>query len=353
MSTAANSGTLVTVTTVMDPNLYGADEPMARKTERAEASFVETIVGRCGGLRSILSEVEVVAPTDATVLITGETGTGKGVIARAVHELSPRRTRNLVKLNCAAIPAGLLESELFGHVLGASTRAIASHIGRLILADGGTLFLDEIGHMPLELQPKLLRLLQEREFETAGSTRTRRVDVRFITATTGDLWQMVQDRKFREDLYYRLKCFPVILPPLRERKEDIPEFVKCFVERFASSMGKVIETIPEETIRAIVSHSWPGNVWELQSYVERGVILSKGGVFRPKPPDERQAPLLERSNPTLEDKVREEIRAACQRANWRLGGPRGAAARLGLKRTTLIYMMKRLGIRPPSDPEQA
>jgi formate hydrogenlyase transcriptional activator len=203
--------------------------------------------------------------------------------------------------------------------------------------------------MPLELQPKLLRLLQEREFETVGSTRTTRVDVRFIAATNGDLRQMVQDRKFREDLYYRLNGFPLILPPLRERKEDIPEFVKYFVDHFASSMGKVIETIPEETMRAIVSHSWPGNVRELQSYVERGVILSNGGVFRPRPLEERQAPLLERSNPTLEDKVREEIRAACQRANWRLGGPRGAAARLGLKRTTLFYMMKRLGITRPAD----
>jgi formate hydrogenlyase transcriptional activator len=353
MSTASNSITQVTVTTAMDPHLCGADGPMARGTERAGASFVETIVGRCGGLRSILSEVEDVAPTDATVLITGEPGTGKGVIARAVHELSPRRTRNLVKLNCAAMPAGLLESELFGHVRGAFTGSIASHTGRLTLADGGTLFLDGIGDMPLELQPKLLRLLQEHGFETVGSTRTTRVDVRFIAATNVDLWQMVQDRKFREDLYYRLNSFPVILPPLRERKEDIPEFVKCFVERFASSMGKVIETIPEETMRAIVSHSWPGNVRELQSYVERGVILSKGGVFRPRPPEERQAPRLERSNPTLEDKVREEIRAACQRANWMLGGPRGAAARLGLKRTTLFHMMKRLGIRPPSDPEQA
>jgi formate hydrogenlyase transcriptional activator len=353
MSTASNSVTQVTVTTAMDPHLCGADGPMARRTERAEASFVETIVGRSGGLRSILSEVEDVAPTDATVLITGEPGTGKGVIARAVHELSPRRARNLVKLNCAAMPAALLESELFGHVRGAFTGSIASHTGRLTLADGGTLFLDGIGDMPLELQPKLLRLLQERAFETVGSTRTTRVDVRFIAATNVDLWQMVQDRKFREDLYYRLNSFPVILPPLRERKEDIPEFVKCFVERFASSMGKVIETIPEETMRAIVSHSWPGNVRELQSYVERGVILSKDGVFRPRPPEERQAPLLERSNPSLEDKVREEIRAACQRANWMLGGPRGAAARLGLKRTTLFYMMKRLGIRPPSDPEQA
>src|SRR5260370_7761893 len=223
------------------------------------------------------------------------------------------------------MPAGLLESELFGHVRGAFTGAIASHSGRVTLAHGATSFRDGRGDMHLEHQPKLLRLLQEREFETVGSTRTKRVDVRFIAATNGDLWQMVQDHKFREDLYYRLKCFPVILPPLRERKEDIPEFVKCFVEHFASSMGKIIETIPEETMRAIISHSWPGNVRELQSYVERGVILSKDGVFRPRPPEERQGPLLERSNPTLEDKVREEIPAACQRATCRLARPRAPA----------------------------
>ena len=353
MSTPSNSVTQVTVTTAMDPNLYGADEPIARKTERAEASFVETIVGRCGGLRSILSEVEAVAPTDATVLITGETGTGKGVIARAVHELSPRRTRNLVKLNCAAMPAALLESELFGHVRGAFTGAIGSHTGWFTVADRGTLFLNEIRDTPLELQPKLLHILQEREFEAVGSTHTTRVDVRVIAATKGDLWQMVQDRKFREDLYYRLNTFPLVLPPLRDRKEDIPEFVKYFVEHFASSMGKVIETIPEETMRAMVFHSWPGNVRELQNYVERGVILSKGGVFRPNPPREHQAPELKSSNPTSKDKIREEIRAACQSANWVIGGPRGAAARLGLKRTTLFHRMKRLGIRPPSDPEQA
>jgi formate hydrogenlyase transcriptional activator len=333
----------------MSPDLFRADEPMVRKTERAEASFVETIVGRCAGLRSILSEVEVVAPTDATVLITGETGTGKAVIAQAVHELSPRRTKNLVKLNCAAMPAGLLDSELFGHVRGAFAGAIASRTGRLKLADRGTLFLDEIADMPLELQPKLLRVLQDRAFEAAGSARTTRVDVRVIAATSGDLWQMVQDRKFREDLYYRLNSFPVNLPPLRERKEDIPAFVKYFVEQSASSMGKVIETIPEETMRAIVSHSWPGNVRELQNYVERGVILSKGVVFRPEPPRERQTLLLKSTNPKLEDTIREEVRAACQRANWKLSGPRGAAARLGLKRTTLFYMMKRLGITRPAD----
>ena len=349
---STNSVMQVSLTSAISPNLYRADEPRARKPERAQASFLDTIVGRRGALRSILAQLKAVAPTNATVLITGETGTGKGVIARALHELSPRRTRNLVKVNCAAMPAGLLDSELFGHVRGAFTGAITSHTGRVTLADRGTLFLDEIADMPLELQPKLLRVLQDREFEAVGSAHTTRVDVRVIAATSGDLWQMVQDCKFREDLYYRLNSFPVTLPPLRERKEDIPEFVRHFVEQFASATGKVIETIPEETMRAIVSHSWPGNLRELQNYVERGVILSKGVVFRPEPPRERQTQLLRSTNPTLEDTVREEVRAACQRAKWKLGGPDGAAARLGLKRTTLFYMMKRLGIRRPCDPEQ-
>jgi formate hydrogenlyase transcriptional activator len=336
----------------MSPDLFRADEPMARKPERAEASFVDTIVGRRGGLRSILSQLKAVAPTNATVLITGESGTGKAVIAQALHELSTRRTKNLVKVNCAAMPAGLLDSELFGHVRGAFTDAITSHTGPFTLADGGTLFLDEIGDMPLELQPKMLRVLQEREFEAVGSTRTAQVDVRVLAATNRDLREMVRDREFREDLYYRLNAFPIALPPLRERKADIPEFVQYFVQEFASSMAKVIEIIPEETMRAIVSHSWPGNVRELQNYVERGVILSKGVVFRPEPPRERQTPLLKSTNPTLEGTIREEVRDACQRANWKLSGPRGAAARLGLKRNTLFYMMKRLGIRRPCDPEQ-
>jgi formate hydrogenlyase transcriptional activator len=352
MSAESNSVMQVSLTTAMSPDLYCADEPMARKPERAQASFVDTIVGCRGGLRSILTQLKTVAPTNATVLITGESGTGKAVIAQALHELSTRRTKNLVKVNCAPMPAGLLDSELFGHVRGAFAGAITSHTGRSTLADGGTLFLDEIADMPLELQPKLLRFLQDREFEAVGSARTTRVDVRVIAATSGDLWQMVQDRKFREDLYYRLNSFPVTLPPLRERKEDIPEFVRRFVEQFASATGKVIETIPEETMRAIVSHSWPGNVRELQNYVERGVILSKGVVFRPEPPRERQTSLLKSTNSTLEHTVREEVRAACQRANWKLGGSDGAAARLGLKRTTLFYMMKRLGIRRPCDPEQ-
>jgi formate hydrogenlyase transcriptional activator len=337
---------IVTMTT---NTLDRSDEPIVRRAERAQLSFLETIVGRRGGLRSILSQVEAVAPTNATVLISGETGTGKEVIARAIHELSPRRSRNLVKLNCAAMPPGLLESELFGHERGAFTGAVTSHVGRFALADRGTLFLDEIGDMPLELQPKLLRVLQEREFESVGSTRTTRVDVRVVAATNRDLRQMVRDREFREDLYYRLNIFPISLPPLRERKSDIPEFVKYFVEEFANSMDKSIEAIPEEIMESLVRHPWPGNIRELQNHVARGVILSTDGVFDAPAPEKIEPASVEVSNPTLEDKVRREILTACQRANWKLGGPRGAAARLGLKRTTLFYKMKRLGITPPAD----
>src|SRR6201984_1550923 len=329
--------------------MYRSDELRARTNQREELPFVETIVGRRGSLRGTLSLAQAVAPTNTTVLIAGETGTGKEVIARAIHEFSPRRNRSLVKVNCAAIPAGLLESELFGHERGAFTGAVNSHIGRFALADRGTLFLDEIGDMPLELQPKLLRVLQEREFEAVGSTRTTRVDVRVIAATNQDLKRMAQDREFREDLYYRVNIFPVSLPPLRERKADIPEFVRYFIEQFAPSMDKIINTIPEETMRAIVRHSWPGNIRALQNYVARGVILSTDGVFEPAPLEKCEPAATEIANPTLEDKVRREILVACQRANWRLGGPRGAAARLGLKRTTLFYKMKRLGIRPPAD----
>ena len=325
----------------------------ARKDGREEISFVETIVGRRGALRGILSLVEAVAPTNMTVLIGGETGTGKELIARAVHEFSPRRNRSLVKVNCAAIPAGLLESELFGHERGAFTGAINSHVGRFALADRGTLFLDEVGDIPLELQPKLLRVLQEHEFEAVGSTRTMRVDVRIVAATNQDLKRMAQDREFREDLYYRLNVFPIYLPPLRERKSDIPALVEYFVRQFAASMDKSIKSIPQETMRSVVCHPWPGNIRELQNYIARGVVLSKDGVFQPAPleTDQQVEPAI--SNPTLEDKVRTEILAACQRANWKLGGPRGAAARLGLKRTTLFYKMKRLGIAPPADQSQS
>jgi formate hydrogenlyase transcriptional activator len=334
---------------IMSTTIYSPDESVVRRRERSEPSFLDSIVGRRGGLRAILAQVEAVAPTNATILITGETGTGKEVIARAIHELSPRRSRNLVKVNCAAMPAGLLESELFGHERGAFTGAFNSHVGRFALADRGTLFLDEIGDMPLELQPKILRVLQEREFEPVGSTRTTKVDVRIVAATNRDLRQMVQDGEFREDLYYRLNIFPISLPPLRERKRDIPELVRYFVEQFATSMDKTIETIPEETMRALVRHCWPGNIRELQNYIARGVILSNDGVFEPAPLESYEPLEAEQeiANPTLEEKVRREILAACQSARWRLGGPEGAAAMLGLKRTTLFYKMKRLGIARP------
>jgi formate hydrogenlyase transcriptional activator len=323
--------------------------PVLGRREIAPVAFVDSIVGSRGGLRAILSQVEAVARTNTTVLISGETGTGKEVIARAIHELSPRRAQSLVKLNCAAMPAGLLESELFGHERGAFTGAVASHVGRFARADRGTLFLDEIGDLPPDLQPKLLRVLQEREFEPLGSTRTIQVDVRVITATNRDLRQMVREREYREDLYYRLNIFPISLPPLRERKADIPDFVRRFVRQFSDSMEKTIHTISGDTMKAIVRHSWPGNIRELQNYIARGVILSTDGVFESAPPERAEPAPSEMSNPTLEYKVRKEILTACQRSNWKLGGPRGAAARLGLKRTTLFYKMKRLGIAPPSN----
>ena len=328
------------------------DEADASKGECGERSFVETIVGRRRSLRAIFTQVEAVAPTNTTVLIGGETGTGKEVIARAIHELSSRCSRNLVKVNCAAMPAGLLESELFGHERGAFTGAINSHMGRFARADHGTLFLDEIGDMPLELQPKILRALQEREFEAVGSTRTTRVDVRVVVATNRDLRQMVREREFREDLYYRLSAFPIFLPPLRERKADIPELVRYFVQQFASSMEKSIESISEQNMRCLIQHSWPGNIRELQNYVARGVILSNDGIFDPPPPQRCEPALLEIAHSTFDDKVRRIILAACQHANWKIGGPRGAAARLGLKRTSLLYKMKRLGITRPTDDSQ-
>ena len=348
MSTAPNL--------VIQPSRHPESAPInsvvhlgAHKPEGAESSFLDTIVGSRGSLRRILCQVEAVARTNTTVLITGETGTGKEVIARAIHEVSARRNRNLVKVNCAAMPAGLLESELFGHERGAFTGAINAHVGRFALADRGTLFLDEIGDMPLELQPKLLRVLQEREFEAVGSTRTTRVDLRVVAATNQDLKQMVRDREFREDLFYRLNAFPIYLPPLRERQTDIPGLVEYFVHQSAASMDKTIEIIPEEAMRAMVRHPWPGNIRELQNYIARGVILSNDGVFEPAPLENCEPLPREIADTTLEEKIRQEILTACLRSNWRLGGPRGAAAKLGLNRTTLFYKMKRLGIARPAD----
>jgi formate hydrogenlyase transcriptional activator len=329
---------------------FPADDAVTRGGETPADEFLDKIIGRRAGLRLIFSQLKAVAPTNVTVLITGETGTGKELIAQAIHELSPRRSRNLVKVNCAAMPSGLLESELFGHERGAFTGAVNSHVGRFSLADRGTLFLDEIGDMPLESQPKILRVLQEREFEAIGSTRTTKVDVRVIAATNQDLQQMVSNQEFREDLFYRLHIFPIFLPPLRERKTDIAGLVTHFVKQFSVSMNKDIRTISDRTMRSMINHSWPGNVRELQNYVARGVILARGTTFDLIPPDKRVTLRAEPTSEKLEDMIRAEILAACHKANWQIGGSRGAAARLGLKRTTLFYKMKRLGISPPAKP---
>src|SRR6267142_2322804 len=331
----------------MSTTLYRPDESIVRRPGRAEASYLETIVGRRGGLRSILTEVEAVAPTNATVLITGETGTGKEVIARAIHELSPRRSRNLVKVNCAAMPAGLLESELFGHERGAFTGAVNSHVGRFALADRGTLFLDEVGDMPLEVQPKMLRVLQEREFEPVGSSRTLKVNVRVVAATNRDLGQMMAERTFREDLFYRLNVFPLSLPPLRERRADIPHLVEYFVNQYAGEMSKVIREVSDRSMQSMLSHPWPGNVRELQNFVARGVILARNTTFDLCPPQIVPKTESESCGESLQDKIRREVLAACRKTNWQIGGRRGAAALLGLKRTTLFYKLKRLGIARP------
>jgi formate hydrogenlyase transcriptional activator len=310
---------------------------------RTEHDF-EEIVGSSIGLRTVLKEVETVAPTESTVLIIGETGTGKELVARAIHNLSTRREYILAKLNCAAIPTGLLESELFGHEKGAFTGAIAQKVGRFEVANKGTLFLDEVGDIPLELQPKLLRVLQEKEFERLGSTRTQHVDIRLIAATNRNLEQMVADKQFRSDLYYRLNIFPISLPPLRDRPQDIPMLVRHFVSKYAREMNKAIEDIPDEAMEAITRYSWPGNVRELQNFIERAVILSPGKVLRaPLGELERAAP-APASPSTLEETERNHILKILGETNGVVGGRNGAAKRLGLKRTTLIYKMQKLGI---------
>jgi formate hydrogenlyase transcriptional activator len=309
------------------------------------------IVGESATLRRVLKQVEAVAPTDSTVLILGETGTGKELIARALHDLSPRRERTFVELNCAAIPTGLLESELFGHEKGAFTGAITQKVGRFELAHQGTLFLDEVGDIPPELQPKLLRVLQEQEFERLGGTKTIKVDVRLVAATHRDLAKMVADGRFREDLYYRLNVFPVALPPLRERRDDIPRLVRHFTQHFARRMGRRIETIPSSALDALVRYPWPGNVRELQNIIERAVILSPGPSLQ-VPLNDLQAAAEEASAPTavavtLADAEREHILGALRDTGWVLGGPKGAAALLGMKRSTLRWKMQRLGISRP------
>jgi formate hydrogenlyase transcriptional activator len=317
---------------------------------RTESNFAE-IIGESALLRRVLKEVETVAPTDSTVLIRGETGTGKELIARALHDLSPRRSRTLVKLNCAAIPTGLLESELFGHEKGAFTGAISHKIGRFELAHEGTLFLDEIGDIPPELQPKLLRVLQEHEFERLGSTRTIQVNVRLVAATNRDLAHMVADGKFRDDLYYRLNVFPVSLPPLRERRDDIPHLARHFVQTFARRMRKAIETIPADTMAALVHYAWPGNIRELENLIERAVILSPSPVLHVSPADLKPAASLTElpsgNGATLADTERTHILTALRETNWVVSGPSGAATRLGLKRSNLQWKMKKLGISRP------
>jgi len=306
------------------------------------------IVGESAALGHVLDQVEVVAPTDAAVLVLGETGTGKELIAHAIHDASGRRDRPFIKVNCAAIPSGLFESELFGHERGAFTSAIAQRTGRFELADGGTLFLDEVGEIPLELQPKLLRVLQEHEFERLGGTRTMTVDVRVIAATNRDLAGMVEARCFRDDLYYRLNVFPIAIPPLRERAEDIDALVDHFVGEFARRLNRHIDEVSSETRQALRQHPWPGNVRELENVIQRAVILSRSGRLA-IPPLHIESPLrpIHGEAETLDSIKRAAIARALEQASGVVGGPRGAAARLGLKRTTLQSMMKRHGFGLP------
>jgi formate hydrogenlyase transcriptional activator len=322
--------------------------------DQAERAF-ERIIGNSSALESVLDQVEQVAPTDSTVLIEGETGTGKELIAHAIHNASQRCGHAFVRINCAAIPLDLLESELFGHEKGAFTGAITQKIGRFEMADKGTLFLDEVGDIPPVLQPKLLRVLQEQEFERLGSGRTHKVDVRLVAATNRNLVKMIARGQFRNDLYYRLNVFPILLPALRERREDIPVLVTHFVKMFSRRMGKEVDNIPPETMAAFQWHSWPGNIRELQNLVERAVILSRDGLL-PNPLQNNQTELMipslsrtrmSHSSMALEDSDRALILETLEETGWIVGGPRGAARKLGLKRTTLLAKMKRLGISRP------
>ena len=318
-----------------------------RSFKHTERLQTDRMIGSSFKFQQALKQVETVAPTSSAVLINGETGTGKELIARAIHDLSPRRDQPFVKLNCAAIPTGLMESELFGHERGAYTGAVASSIGRLQLANGGTLFLDEIGDLPLELQPKLLRVLQEQEFERLGSTRTIRVNIRVVAATNQALAAMVRDKQFRADLYYRLNVFPIKLPPLRERRDDIPLLAQHFLHKFAAQMNKQIENIPDEVNDVLKLHDWPGNVRELQNFIERAVIMTQGAALRPPLEELRQ--LASVNTPTtvctLAEAERNHILDALRQSRWIVGGHTGAAARLGLSRTTLIYRIKKHGIK--------
>jgi formate hydrogenlyase transcriptional activator len=323
------------------------DSPRGNVEDLVSEEF-KGIVGGSDSLLEILDLVRIVAPTNSTVLIEGETGTGKELIAHAIHNASSRSARPFVKLNCSAIPFDLLESELFGHEKGAFTGAVAQKIGRFEMADRGTVFLDEIGDLPLALQPKLLRVLQEQEFERLGSGRTHRINVRLVAATHRDLAEMVARKEFRSDLYYRLNVFPVVLPPLRDRREDIPQLASHFVEVFARRMGKRIDHIPQDILDAFISYSWPGNVRELQNLIERAVIRSNNGVLpNPLPITETDPVKITPARGTFWDSQRAVIMQTLEAARWVIGGPHGAAAQLGLKRTTLIAKMKKLGISRP------
>ena len=314
---------------------------------------ISVLIGSSPKFRAVLENVQIVAPVSCGVLIGGETGTGKEMIAQAIHDASPRRQHQFVTVNCAAIPAALLESELFGHERGAFTGAANSRMGRLQAADRGTLFLDEIGELPIELQPKLLRALQAQEFERLGSSQTTRVDVRIVAATNQNLEQMVTERRFRMDLYYRLNVFPIILPPLRERAEDIPLLVAHFVRTFAERQGKSIEHIPGEVMTAIKSYNWPGNIRQLQNFIERSVVLTRGTELRAPIAELTNRELPDNSARTLADAERAHIIATLRETNWAVGGRNGAAARLGLNRTTLIAKMRRLGISRETVKERA
>jgi formate hydrogenlyase transcriptional activator len=331
------------------PGSSGFSDHMVSRAGQSNGGVVDTgahgIIGTSKALRSVLQQVDMVAPTDSTVLIQGETGTGKELIARAIHRSSPRRNAPFVTLNCAAIPATLLESELFGHERGAFTGAVTQRIGRFEMANGGTLFLDEIGEMALDLQVKLLRVLQEHEFERLGSARTTRVNVRVVAATNRDLLQMIEAKEFRADLYYRLSVFPVCLPPLRERSEDIPTLARHFMLHYAGRMHKEVSSIPPEAMEEMLAYDWPGNIRELQNFMERGVILSTGLEFHPPfIPSRRQRESVPAGRKTLEEAMRAHILQALDQTKWVLGGRQGTAAYLGVARTTLIAKMRRLGI---------
>jgi formate hydrogenlyase transcriptional activator len=314
----------------------------------------EEIVGKSAALRAVLDLVEIVAPTESTVLILGETGTGKELIARAIHNASSRKQDSFVKVNCAAIPLGLLESELFGHEKGAFTGAIAQRIGRFELANRGTIFLDEVGDIPLELQPKLLRVLQEQEFERLGGTQTTHVDVRVVAATNADLTRKVNDKQFRDDLYYRLNVFPIVIPPLRDRREDIPPLAHHFMQQCVRRLKKQIDTIPLKAMAALMECHWPGNIRELENFIERAVILSGGSELELPLAELTQRRSLSMAvpggdlNTTLEEAARNHIVRTLRDTNWVVGGPAGAAARLGTKRTTLQHRIKKLGIARPA-----